>query len=444
MALQALGDTHCFAANQDTIYFIMIASATEGVSPSMLVLGQSQRFPTSIEAITWTIISSTPITYFDTGPTFRPHLATYRCSVSSEGVFTFRYQYDDGYDSISGFPYQYDDGYDSLSGFRYDPRIQRQKRTGTCNAITPELGDWERVDLSMPDGVRFAQKIMVIPEASDAVSSGDGIGTTTGTDAWMIFFQPKGIIRYAGFDSTSYKEKIYTEDLVVMDPPASGDLESVAYGDGQLYTIQSTSYHDQALDATRYNRTLAFFPFTASYPNPHPGKVSLTDWNVDCDFGSVYSKAAKGKLYYMCLGLVNSTIHNMYIFDSKTSSTRGPVKLLKSHVSKSSLSSSLTLAYGWSMLKEPQYAIFKLDDINYAMDVYSATNTTSGVLNPIRMPVYITQEKLQWKCRDDEQDRRVAIAGAVSGAIAALLLVCRFVWRRRRRAKKAGRQSVRA
>ncbi|KAG0359227.1 hypothetical protein BG005_001173 [Podila minutissima] len=430
MELHALRGTHCFAANQDTIYFIMTASATEEDSPSMLVLGRSQRFPTSIEVITWTIISSTPITHFDTVPTFRPHLATYRCSVSSEGVFTFRYQYDDRYDSFSGF--------------RYDPRIQRQKKTGTCNAITPELGDWERVDLSMPDDVRFAQKIMVIPEASDAASSSDGTGTSTGNDAWMIFFQPKGIIRYAGFDSASYKEKIYTEDLVVMDPPASGDLESVAYGDGQLYTIQSTSYHDQALNATRYNRTLAFFPFTASYPDSHPGNVSLTDWNVDCDFGSVYSKAAKGKLYYMCLGLVNSTIHNMYIFDSKISTTRGPIKLLGSHVSESNLSSSLTLAYGWSLLKEPQYAIFKLDDIDYAMDVYSATNATSGILNPIRMPIYIQKDKLQWKCRSDEQDRRVAIAGAVSGAIAALLLVCRFVWRRRRRAKKAGRQSARA
>lgn len=207
MELHALRGTHCFAANQDTIYFIMTASATEEDSPSMLVLGQSQRFPTSIEVITWTIISSTPITHFDTVPTFRPHLATYRCSVSSEGVFTFRYQYDDRYDIFSGF--------------RYDPRIQRQKKTGTCNAITPELGDWERVDLSMPDDVRFAQKIMVIPEASDAASSSDGTGTSTGNDAWMIFFQPKGIIRYAGFDSASYKEKIYTEDLVVMDPVSS-------------------------------------------------------------------------------------------------------------------------------------------------------------------------------------------------------------------------------
>ncbi|KAG0069440.1 hypothetical protein BGZ92_004676, partial [Podila epicladia] len=356
MALKAVGDTFCFAANQDTIYFITTATATEGDSPTMIVLGQSQRFPNSLEEITWTIISSTPITHFGTGPTgptFRPELATYSCSVSSEGVFTFRYQHVLLYD-----------GYDSISGFRYDPRIQRKKRTGTCNAITPELGDWERVDLLMPDDVRSDQKIMAIPETSDAASSSDGTGTTTGTDARIIFFSPKGVIRYAGFDSASYKEKIDSKDL-----PASGHLESVAYGDGQLYTIQSTSYHDQALNATRYNRTLAFFPFTASYPDSLTGKVSLTDWNIDCDFGNVYSKAAKGKLYYMCSVLVNSTVYNMYIFDSKTSITRGPVKLLGSHVSGSSRSYPLTLAYGWSVLKEPQYAIFKLTDIDYAMDV---------------------------------------------------------------------------
>lgn len=199
-------DTVCLATSQDTIYFASAATRDDSPqSPHMLVLGRSQRFPTSMEAITWTIISSTPTTYFDPASKAGRSSGVPICSVSNDGVFTLRH-----------WPSRLD-GHDVLLGFRYDPRIERRKKSQTCNAITPEFGDWERVDLLTPDDVTTYEKIIIPPEASDLASS-SGDNTFVRGDARVVFFSSNGGIRYAWFNSTSHLNKIYSHELTEIVP----------------------------------------------------------------------------------------------------------------------------------------------------------------------------------------------------------------------------------
>ncbi|KAF9306481.1 hypothetical protein BGZ74_005637 [Mortierella antarctica] len=293
------------------------------------------------------------------------------------------------------------------------------------------------MDLLIPRYGLGYPKFVVLPEASDAASGSDG--SSAGSDAWIVYFSslsPKDPIRYTRIDSTSYMNSIDRDDVKEIVTTQSGDLESVVYGDGQLYIIKSTAYLDQALNATRYNRTLALLPFAASYPDT-PGKERVIDWNIACGFGDSLAKAAKGKLYYICLE--GNTTSNRYIFDSKSSTTRGPFRLNGVSAIDTKRSFPLTLAHGSSVLEEPQFAIFQLPAGVYAVDVYSA-NGTSANLTSILESDALSPQGAGWTCRTKEQDEKVVIAGALSGTVGVVLLVYAVIWRRRRRVRRAGKQ----
>ncbi|KAF9212319.1 hypothetical protein BGZ59_006919 [Podila verticillata] len=406
--------TVCLTANKDTIYYVASASqySSSSKSEDLLVLMRSDRLPTKFNAEMWRPISSTPLSYFYTSSLYIPGIVT--CSVSSDGVFTFRQSSSGTHDHAL------------FVGFRYHPGIKTRKTSNTCSVIG-SVGDWERVDLLVSYDVKyFNTQIEVLPEAFNEAGAGGG-----GNNARMIFFEQEGRrISYAAFDSTGYLNKITSTDLKeVVLPTAPGVLEKVAYGDGQLYIIQATSYQDRDLGAKMYNRTLAVTPFTTSYPNS-PGTVFLTDWNIDCSFSRADAQVAKGKLYYICVA--NETTRNLYIFDSKTRKTQGPVKIVEPSANQISLSIALTLVYDRSQPEEPKFAI--VGD-KYTVDL-QVMNGTSANLTSMKTPDFVLEQNLAWTCRTSKQDRGLAIGGAVSGVLAALLLVWVMVRRRHRRAKE--------
>lgn len=65
-----------------------------------------------------------------------------------------------------------------------------------------------------------------------------------------------------------------------------------------------------------------------------------------------------------------------------------------------------------------------------------ATNGMSANLTSIETRSFVLEQSLAWACRTSKQDRGLVIGGAVSGALAALLLEWAMVRRRHRRAKK--------
>lgn len=164
----------------------------------MVVLMRSDRFPTEFGDGTWSPISSTPWTYFDgkAGAAEDIFQRKVTCNLDSDGAFTLRFMYN---------------GRTSDTGFRYNPKIQRRKASRTCNAITPEHGDWERMDVR-GKVVKYYERLEILPDAPVPSSS-----TVVSDDALMIYYVADYDIVYTHFSSTRLLNEISKSDLVKLN-----------------------------------------------------------------------------------------------------------------------------------------------------------------------------------------------------------------------------------
>lgn len=81
----------CFAANNDTIYFL--ARADDNTTQGLLVLAKSDPYPASIQKAKWSLVSTSNDAMFSTWYNTTYETGDLACNVNDDGVFTFTGQY---------------------------------------------------------------------------------------------------------------------------------------------------------------------------------------------------------------------------------------------------------------------------------------------------------------------------------------------------------------
>ncbi|KAI9232030.1 MAG: hypothetical protein BYD32DRAFT_429386 [Podila humilis] len=81
----------CFAANNDTLYFL--ARADVNTTQGLVVLAKSDPYPASIQEAVWSLVSASNDTIFSTWYNTTYETGDLACNVNDDGVFTFTGQY---------------------------------------------------------------------------------------------------------------------------------------------------------------------------------------------------------------------------------------------------------------------------------------------------------------------------------------------------------------
>lgn len=81
----------CFAANNDTLYFL--ARADDKTKQGLVVLAKSDSYPASMQAAKWSLVSVSNSSIFSTWYNSTYETGDLTCNVNDDGVFTFTGQY---------------------------------------------------------------------------------------------------------------------------------------------------------------------------------------------------------------------------------------------------------------------------------------------------------------------------------------------------------------
>ncbi|KAG0013594.1 hypothetical protein BGZ81_000929 [Podila clonocystis] len=273
----------CIAVNQGTMYAAIKGTQLGGDVGDILVLIKSE-YPTTVVANNiWSAISTAPAGYFSLNSDM---ITNTSCNVDKSGVFTLRF--------FNG------------SGYRYDPTAPKSSKTQTCSSDGNRFGEWKKADLVNPIEPGLVKPVFIQPEIVSSSSNNGGYNEGDQIAIYQKGFSQElpATFLYGRIDKDAYVSTITGKDLSqVSIGEKDMRLDSLAYGDGQMYSVFSSRAQISAQTGFAINTTLAYYPFEAPFQlTSPPNSAVYVPWIVDCDASDPFylSMAAKGKFYYIC------------------------------------------------------------------------------------------------------------------------------------------------
>ncbi|KAF9307251.1 hypothetical protein BGZ74_008137 [Mortierella antarctica] len=425
------GRPGCIAANRDSVYYI---AKTYIGDVKAFLLAKSSGF-TSSPTNTWSVVSVTP----------SPNLATTRvwdfisnsdCSVDSNGVFTWR---------------SYMDQFSN--GVRYDPNTPWISTSGTTNPFNKTHGEWNKVLLTQPESVQGQIQLISEPGSNGAGDAKDTLVVyyPHASERDPAFVAPS--INYATVKSE--KEKIVVSEVNLAQSQlalTNSTIYNLAFGNGKMFSIMRGPPVQAPDGSIKYIKNLFHFPFTPNVVLSSPPLSRETvPWDPMCKDHPLDDQStaavANGRFYYLCEAPEipsQPTYSNLYIFDSITSISRGPFRLVGTFDIR-----HFTLAYDSPQSPDPQYIILNSNRTVQAIDLATAngafvtmTNLTDTMKPPALtvdpLPVASGATECESSCK---KNTGVIVAATVVPIIIFAAAAVFLLWRRRKSARAQAQAS---
>ncbi|KAG0074985.1 hypothetical protein BGZ93_006692 [Podila epicladia] len=375
----------CFAANNETLYFLArTTQKTKYGVHELAVLVKSDPFPASIHDAKWTVVSTYNTYNFSGLGDIFGDSGDLSCTVNDSGVFVFTGPYNGN----------------RRRSYRYYPN----NSTGECSG-SPFLVEYK---FQQPTNV----SVVVTPRIRVGYGSND-INGPRGSWYWT---------------TSSRLTK------------TNGTSVSVRYGDEKLYVVMETGspYYVSLNNVAypRYHRTLAVYPFTVPYYlGWFPISNLTTPWNLNCYEDEMQTWAVFGDMvYYSCRDDNGTALTgHLYTYDSTKNLTLGPVDTDVACTGRR----SLTLVPGKPGLPSPAYGLVSTSTMYAQLDLtpenygrctsFQNDGSTSFQVNA---------------CFGTSCTNTAAIIGGVVGGVALLLICIALALFHRRRTKKKKQQEA--
>ncbi|KAI9236489.1 MAG: hypothetical protein BYD32DRAFT_437392 [Podila humilis] len=420
MEVVEAGRPGCIAANHNSVYYI--AKTFIGTAKAFVLVKTSSFTASSTN--TWSVVSVTP----------SANLASVRvwdfindsdCSVDSNGVFTWRSYMDQFTKSI-----------------RYDPNAPWISTSGTTNPGNKTHGEWNSVMLTQPGS--FHGQIQLIDDTSDA------------KDTLVVYFPQASDRDPASLGPSIEYVTVKTEkDKIDMSKTnlaraqlaiTNSTVHNVAFGDGQLFSILRSAPVEAPDASIKYNKNLFYFPFTPNLVLSSPPASMVTiPWDPMCRDHPYDDQSeaavANGKFYYLCEAPEipsQPKYSNLYIYDSVTSMTRGPVRLEGTFNMR-----HFTLAYGSAASPaDPQFIFLNSNRTVQVVDLATGTGAfvtmtnITGTMKPPALtvdPLPITSDATA--CVGSCKHTGVIVAATVVPILVFAAAAAYLLWRRRKKAR---------
>ncbi|KAF9428791.1 hypothetical protein BGZ94_001015, partial [Podila epigama] len=250
---------------------------------------------------------------------------------------------------------------------RYDPDVPALADYGTKNHMGTELGEWLVMPMYPTSPIWNTQRSWIHGETLEA----QFVQFPTPGDRLPILTKPWieiGTIMQQGSITDFRLPKVNITE-------ANGVVHSLQYGDGQLYIVlkYGEELPSPPYPKLTYNRTLTYFPFNAPWTlTSPPAQLLSVPWDLDCKdtIASDLSKTgvAHNSFYYICQRPSDTSLSNLYTFDSTTKVRLGPYPV-NFGVARTE---DMVLTYGPDNKGSPQFAIVP----NYVNNTFYYTSVT--------------------------------------------------------------------
>ncbi|KAI7831555.1 hypothetical protein BC939DRAFT_473112 [Gamsiella multidivaricata] len=290
----------CVTSNNDTIYMAAYATEIGALPPIMLlVLVKSEQLPQDPSNISWSVVSTVPLTQLDpfNPPEPReltPSIST-ECFVDDKGLFIMTSQ------CLS-----------NLWTVQYNPKATLLNNSKTTHGRSNDHpGEWSMLDaISVGIGHPF-------PHAQFLNTKSTVYGNETLYQVRYIPHRNDSLLTPPVIDVGPMEKNNRTaiDSRPVLLDQVNGSIYSLKIRDDNIYAVFDTalgnSYPYTNSTSPRYNKTLAVYPFSSSVifnstvsPNSTLNPAFTLPWDLDCSYdyldGTAVSAIASGRLYYLC------------------------------------------------------------------------------------------------------------------------------------------------
>lgn len=191
----------CVAVNKDSMYAAIKGTQSVGHSGPLITLIKAEHPTTAVRNITWTVVSTTPSSYFQARPSrYGIDWSHYdlTCDVDRNSVFTLRYS--------------------NGAAFRYIPSAPKISMAQTCSSSSDGLGEWRRTAFVDPEGQITAlgdpasQRRLVFREEDSTSTMNNSNGNQSEREVAIYYSYSLSSLKshfyYTFFDKMAYRSRI--------------------------------------------------------------------------------------------------------------------------------------------------------------------------------------------------------------------------------------------